>query len=326
MAKELNKNRQVDVLMTVRNGAPYLGKAIESVIGQTFKDWHLIVVDDGSTDATPAILEEYVARDSRIQVLVGKQRGIAAAANIGLSQARAPLVARLDADDLALPDRLRRQKKFMDENPAVVALGSYVQLIDKSDRRMGLRRVPTNPKEIRSTLRTRNCIYHPSSIIRLEDLINHGGYREQFQNAEDYDLWLRLSGSGELANEGDVLTLYRKHSDQITSRRNAGRLTFYSVAAALDDFTRTYLPTKREVFLDEKAPDSLAQTLLELYKIQPSLSDTKAINRHAMRLLRFVPTLSPTARHTLLQMMIPRLSAMERLRLWSYSLLRKTRY
>jgi glycosyltransferase involved in cell wall biosynthesis len=305
---------RVDVLMTVYNGQQFLARAIESIQAQTMRDWRLIVVDDLSTDSTPDILASYASQDTRLLIVRGEHKGIAAAANVGLSEVTAPLLARIDSDDIALPERLETQLHYMLRNLDTVAVGSYVRLIDVQDRRLSLRKAPTDPSEIKGTLKTRNCMCHPSSMIRTEALRRIGGYRVKFHNSLDYDLWLRLSEIGEISNQALELLLYRRHPSQVSASGNAHRQTLYSVGAAIDYFFRRYKKAGRESVIDEFNNDDLANCLQEIYGFELCALDRAAVNRHAIRLLRYSKALSQGARAGLVKEMLPNLSLTERLK------------
>jgi glycosyltransferase involved in cell wall biosynthesis len=203
---------RVSVVMPVRNGERFLSQAVESVRTQTLADLELIAVDDCSTDSTGRILEQSAAADPRIRVVAGTGTGISAALNAGWHEARGDYVARLDADDVAFPERLERQVRFLDAHPDVAVVGSAAIVIDAGGRRLATTWSPTGGRAIRSTLRRRNCMTHPSVLIRRTALEAAGGYR--FDHVEDYDLWLRLSERHELANLSDATILYRVHPDQ----------------------------------------------------------------------------------------------------------------
>lgn len=310
---------QVDVLMTVFNGERFLDQTVQSVLAQTLKDWRLIVVDDCSTDSTPEILAGYAKQDSRILILKGRHEGIASAANIGLSEVRAPFLARIDADDIAMPERLATQSRYLSSHPEVVAVGSYVRLIDAENRRLRLRRAPIDPDQITNILKTRNCMCHPSSMIRTSALRSIGGYRSKFHNSLDYDLWLRLSEVGKISNQALELLLYRRHPSQVSASGNTHRQTLYSVGAAIDFFFRRYGQPNRESSIDELENDSLAECLKEIYRFDLCLADQRALNRHSIRLLRYARGLSKAARRDLTQAMLPNLSFIERVKHSLYS-------
>lgn len=310
---------EVDVLLTVYNGERFISRTIESVLGQSLENWRLIVVNDQSTDDTARIVADHAARDKRIVVVVGPHQGIAAAANTGLAHVLAPFVARLDADDIAEPNRLATQLAFLLANPMVAAVGSDVQLIDQNDKPLRRRRMPGRALTIRETLKTRNCVIHPSSMIRTQVLDKIGGYREKFRNSEDYDLWLRIAAVGDIVNLPTCLTRYRRHATQITSQENSRRLTIYSVAAAVDYFLRYYGATE-QCEIDEAQPAKLADALASLYTYGPSSGDLRAINRHAMRLLRHVTDLAPSARQRLIEVVKEHLNLVERLKFRIYKI------
>jgi len=136
------------------------------------------------------------------------------ALNLACARARAPLLARLDADDVCLPARLERQRAFLESNPAVAVVGGAIGLIDASGRRFGTARFPERPAAIARQLRVRNCLAHPAVLMRRAVFEAVGGFREAFDLAEDYDLWLRVSERWQLANLRDEVLLYRVHRDQ----------------------------------------------------------------------------------------------------------------
>ena len=137
---------KVSVVLPVRNGARWLGEALRSVHSQTFADWELLAIDDGWTDQTPGILEDWAARDRRTRVIRQESLGLIAALNRGLDEARGPLLAELDADDRALPDRLDRQVRHLEANPAVGLLGTWAQEIGAAGKRRGQLRPPSRLK------------------------------------------------------------------------------------------------------------------------------------------------------------------------------------
>jgi glycosyltransferase involved in cell wall biosynthesis len=210
---------QMTVLMPVRNGARWLAEAIESVLGQTLSDLELLVVDDGSTDATPTILAGYADRDSRVHVLRQEPEGLVAALNRGLAVARAPLVARLDADDAAAPQRLELQHRFLERRPGVCLVGTWAQCLDEHGHLGAQLRPATDSDRLAQLLLQSNPFIHSSVIFRADVARDLGGYRPAFQAAEDYDLWLRISQVGAVANIGESLVRYRVHKSSVTNRR-----------------------------------------------------------------------------------------------------------
>jgi glycosyltransferase involved in cell wall biosynthesis len=216
---------QVSVVMPVRNGARWLGEALASVFAQSRPDWELIAIDDGSTDDTPRVLDEYATRDQRIRVIRQEPLGLVSALNRGLADVRSPLVARLDADDRALPDRLERQMRHLAAHPEIGLLGSWAQEIDEYGNRRGQMRPATQPDELGRILLEANPLVHSSVMFRTDLARRLGGFRPAFRAAEDYDLWLRLAESTRIANLPEILVEYRWHGGNVTSR-NAIRQAF----------------------------------------------------------------------------------------------------
>jgi glycosyltransferase involved in cell wall biosynthesis len=215
VAEGLAPMPNVSVVMPVLNGEAYLVEAIESVLGQTLEELELVVVDDGSHDTSRAIVKRFAGVDPRVRLVVNERNlGIAAALNQGWRAAQAPFIARLDADDVALPDRLSQQTAFLDAHPSVAVVGGAARVINSAGRQISTMRFPTASRTIRSTLLRHNCLAHPTVMLRRVALEDVGGYR--FDHSEDYDLWLRLSERFELANLADPLILYRVHAGQLS--------------------------------------------------------------------------------------------------------------
>ncbi len=212
----------VSVLMSVRNGAPWVREAVESVLAQTAGDLELIVIDDGSTDATPDLLASI--RDPRLRAERRPRAGLARALNDALEQARAPLVARLDADDLALPERLARQRAFLGAHPEIGLLGTGAREVDAAGRELRIIWPPQEDAVIRRALIRRNPFVHSSVMMRRTLVERLGGYDASFPVAQDYDLWLRLSGITRMANLPEPLVVRRLVPGRVTLARDSERL------------------------------------------------------------------------------------------------------
>jgi hypothetical protein len=207
---------RISVIVPVLNGERFLVEALESVLDQTFTDFELIVVDDGSTDSTPDILREFAARDDRVIVLRRPNPGQSVARNVGIDAARAPVLAFLDADDVALPNRLERQHDFLASNPAIAVVGGGLQFIDEAGRVFDQVECPTGDVDIRSALQQWNPMAHTTVMLRKEVFDRVGGYRPAFVGAEDYDLWLRAVEQFQFANLAGIVCQYRVHPKQTT--------------------------------------------------------------------------------------------------------------
>jgi glycosyltransferase involved in cell wall biosynthesis len=228
---------KVSVVIPVHNGEKYLAQAIESVLGQTFRDFELLIVDDGSTDGTAAIIRSYTERDPRVRCLSQENRGVAAAGNRGLQEARTEWVARLDADDVFLPEKLERQVAFLRRNPDAQIIGTLASFISHAGRPLGLvgTEGPYTPAEFYRLVRADRPIYfvNSSTLMRRETVLSIGGYREPFAPAEDVDLWIRMMEQGHLMLKvPEPLLLYRLHGESLTMTLNARQRLLHRWAIA----------------------------------------------------------------------------------------------
>ncbi|MEX2556617.1 MAG: glycosyltransferase [Actinomycetota bacterium] len=223
----------VTVLLPIYNGARTLRQAVDSILRQDGPELELLLVDDASTDGSAAIVREYARRDARVTAVVHERNvGLAGTLNEGLERARYELVARIDQDDEALSQRLRVQAEFLGAHPEVAVAGSWVFHMGARPDHDRLIRLPTEPEEIAEILPRENCLYHPSVMLRRIVVLEAGGYRGEFKNAEDYDLWLRLARTHKLANVGQPLLRYRFSVDGMTLSRKWEQLYYVHLAQA----------------------------------------------------------------------------------------------
>ncbi len=210
----------ISIVMPVYNAEAYLVDAMASIIEQSSRDWELICINDGSTDLSRTILEWFAEQDNRIRVVNQKNLGIVAALNGGAVIARAPLICRMDADDIALPERLERQAHFMRRNPQCTVVGGAIVEIDADNDPLNINRLPNAHDEIvDNLLHRRTGHFHPTTMIRAEALEAVGGYRQRYQWVEDHDLWLRLALRGKLANISEPVLCYRQHVGSVCWQR-----------------------------------------------------------------------------------------------------------
>ncbi|HUN46108.1 MAG TPA: glycosyltransferase [Stellaceae bacterium] len=214
---------RISVLMPVFNGGAYLEAAVASVLAQSFGDFELLIVDDGSTDRSREVVDAFAARDERVRLLCKANSGISDTLNLGLDEARGDWIARLDADDLMLPARLERQLAFLDTNPDVVAVGSYYDLINEiGERRVTRYPLPRTREELARYLEARELLTftHPTMTYRRDLALALGGYRRELEPCEDADLFARmLARGGTILIQPEVLTLYRVHGGSISHRK-----------------------------------------------------------------------------------------------------------
>jgi len=213
---------RVSVLMAVHDGAPWVKDAVASVLGQTLTDLELIVLDDGSADATPAVLDGFA--DRRLRVERRPRAGLTRALNTALGLARAPIVARLDADDVALPERLARQVAFLDAHPDVGVLGSAAREVDAEGREVRIVHPPLDDDALRRELIRRNPMVHSTVAMRRRAIEEVGGYDPRFAVAQDYDLWIRLAVVTRLANLAEPLVVRRLLPGRVSVARDTDRL------------------------------------------------------------------------------------------------------
>ena len=209
----------VSVIMAAYNAAAFIGAAIEGLLEQNFADWELVIRNDESTDHTVDVIERY--DDDRIRLLPQQQHvGAASARNDAIAAARASLLAIHDADDLAHPERLSEQVRFLNEHPDVAVVGSAARLIDASGRTIGRIDPPTEDADIRAKAFEQGFPFvHSSIVIRADAFRAVGGYDTRFVPSEDYDMLLRLLEGRRAANLPEPLCSLRRHGGSLSVRR-----------------------------------------------------------------------------------------------------------
>jgi glycosyltransferase involved in cell wall biosynthesis len=207
------------VLLPIHNADKYLVMAIESVLTQDYRNFELLLLNDGSTDGSAAILERFAALDARCKVHAWPNRGLIATLNAGIQLAAGKVLIRMDADDICRPHRFSRQMSYMQEHPDCVAVGSRVMLIDAEGWPIceflwnHMHHDDIDAAHIAGM--GGSSIVHPSAVIRRQAIMEIGGYRAAYPHAEDLDLFLRLAEVGKLANLAEVLLEYRQHPDSV---------------------------------------------------------------------------------------------------------------
>jgi len=206
---------RVSVVMAAHNAEATVGAAVESILAQTFGDFEFIVVDDGSSDGTWAVLHDF--HDVRLRrVRNAANRGLAAALNRGIAAARGGYVARMDADDVCHPERLARQAAFLDEHPDIGLLGTAFEILDERGARLGERVRASDDETLQAQLLRWNPFCHGSVMVRRGLLRRVGGYDERFHCAQDTDLWLRLAEVCRVATLGRVLYAWRRRAGSVS--------------------------------------------------------------------------------------------------------------
>jgi glycosyltransferase involved in cell wall biosynthesis len=209
---------KVSVLLAVYNGEKYLKAAIDSILDQTFVDFEFVIVDDGSTDSSGGIIISY--NDPRIVFLVNKtNEGLISSLNSGLSICRGKYVARMDCDDIALPERLQAQFDYMESHPDVGICGSNVEAFFNTKQKSVIIRFPETDELIKASALFHSPFSHPSVMMRKSVLSEHKlRYSDEFLHAEDYALWVELLKYTKAYNFPKVLLRYRIHEKSVTAK------------------------------------------------------------------------------------------------------------
>lgn len=222
---DIRGGARVDVIMPAYNAAATIREAVESLLRQTLRDVRIVVIDDGSTDSTSAVLQQITQRDARVHVVTQPNKGIVEARNRGLTECTAEYVACLDADDTAFPERLERQLAYLVKHPQCVGVGGAVAHIDEAGSPLSGLPQPGSPSEADATKAPAMEPYIINSTFmgRRADLAAIGGYRH-IPNSEDSDLFWRLAERGELVNLPEVFGKYRVHTSSASSSLVSGRV------------------------------------------------------------------------------------------------------
>lgn len=280
------------VILPVYNCLPYLEEAIASVLGQTFADFELLLLDDGSTDGSLEVLRSFALRDPRCVVLTRGNRGLVPTLNEGIALARGEILFRMDGDDRSHPRRFELQIAYLSEHPQCVALGTDAFLIDPDGHCLRQFGMPPTHAEIDS--KHMECIgsmiVHPTVALRKAAVVQAGCYRAEYAHAEDFDLFLRLAERGELANLTDPLLDYRQHFASIGYSRAAAQLTAKQRALA-EACTRRGLAAGSQV-----APPGAPEPQMspaEVYRKWAwwalSAGNVVTARKHAMNAFRYAP-------------------------------------
>lgn len=214
---------KVSVVMSVHNGETYLRDAIDSILNQSFKDFEFIIINDGSADKTEEILAGY--QDSRLRIVRQANHGLTRSLNKGIQLSKGKYIARMDADDVSLPERLEKQVDFLDKTPSIGVLGTACFEIDGNDKKVAYLNGLSDQKTIRKTLIKKNVFCHSSLMFRREVFGKVGCYDDEFKYSQDYELLFRIAEHFDLANLPEALLLRRNHPKNISLKRENEQIT-----------------------------------------------------------------------------------------------------
>ncbi|NMB47900.1 glycosyltransferase family 2 protein [Candidatus Kuenenbacteria bacterium] len=237
---------KISVLMSAFNAEKYISQAIESILKQTCDDFEFIILNDGSTDKTREIIQNYTKQDKRIRLINNnKNFGLTRSLNIGLEEARGKYIARIDADDLSEPERLQKQYEFMEANPEYALAGSWVKIIDSEGREMTVRKLPTDIKLIKfNFIFGKPCLWHSSIFFRKEEMDKVGNYDEEYKYSQDLNLYVRLLKTKKITNVPEFLIQHRLHSNSIGKNNSEAQHSFY--LKAIHELINNYYHISRE--------------------------------------------------------------------------------
>ena len=229
----------ISVVMSVWNGAATLAATLDSILAQSERDFELIVVDDGSTDATPRILSDYAARDARIRRIAQQNSGLTRALIRGCDEATSELIARHDCGDRSHPERLRKQRALFDANPNLVLASCFTRYLGPGEEELYV--ASADGDEVRRSLlhdgvgTIRGLTHHGTAMFRRDAYVRAGGYRAQFRVAQDLDLWVRMAPLGEIAFVAEVLYEARVELGAISARRREEQVESARIALRMRD-------------------------------------------------------------------------------------------
>lgn len=259
---------KISVITSVYNDAAHLREALDSILGQTFVDFEWLIADDGSTDESPQILAEYAAKDARLKIWHQQNIGLTKTLNNLIKQASGEYIARMDSDDISLPDRLAAQVKFLDEHPAVGAVSCFAKVIDATGKAIGEHRPGTTHEQIKKLIFFSGQLCHPAVMFRKKAFVALGGYDETFRYAQDLDLWFKFIVKYQVANLPEFLFLWRKTAQGIgvaklkAQRRFAQKAKWRALKSGL--YPRYYLLFLVWPYLRGLAPVSLKESFKKI--------------------------------------------------------------
>jgi len=262
---------KLSVILTVYNGEYFISKAIESILTQTFRDFELIVINDGSTDMTSEIIQSY--SDPRIIYIQNEKNcGIAKSLNKGLSVARGRYIAIMDADDISMPERFSKQFEFLENHPEIGVCGTWINLIDKKGNLIGKKRYPVSSNVISCFLLFYCCIANPTTMYRKKIITDIGNYNTDFIAAMDYDLWTRIIGHYDFSNIPEFLLNYRIHGGNISSNRQKHYHEDYLIRKnAIETFLGNPLSSTEDAAVNEWTKPILKMNLNDISLIDSLL-------------------------------------------------------
>lgn len=224
----MKNSPKVSVIMSVFNGEKYLKEAIESILNQSFGGFEFIIMDDGSADKTPEILNGYAKKDKRVKIITNPGNiGLTKSLNKGIKISKGEYIARMDADDIAMPERFKKQTEFLEKNPDFGVVGCNVIVIDETGDFVKNIVLPSN---LKPALEKRNCLAHGSVMFQKSVIERLGSYDEQMLYAQDYEMLLRISKTFEVGFINEFLYKLRVHRNTIFYKKFFSQMYYTALA------------------------------------------------------------------------------------------------
>lgn len=242
---------KISIIMGAYNEEALIARAIESVIKQTYLCWEFIIVDDCSTDKTRDIISRYCASDPRIKLYKNKENfGLAYSLNLAINKSSGVYIARMDADDISLPNRFEEQLKTLDLNSKIMVVGTAAYYVDSDNLKKRLVRMPQYHRDLLNLIFKKSPFIHPSVMMRKEYLKITNGYDSKLRRAQDYDLWLRGRFIGEYYNIQEPLIIYGYQNKKIfTGFINSVKIRLKNSSSAMDFFKSIYWSIYEAIYI-----------------------------------------------------------------------------
>jgi glycosyltransferase involved in cell wall biosynthesis len=280
-------NPEVTILLPVYNGEKYLKEAIDSILAQTFTNFEVIIIDDNSNDRSRAITAS--CQDPRLRTINNEQRaGLTQSLNQGLRMARGRYIARMDADDIAAPERLEKEVRFLDDHPDIAVVGSAISLINDTGEEIGSYTYPQTSGQIRWCMLFFNPVAHPTVMMR-KDVINQvGGYNEKIWYVEDYELWCRMTPIAKFWNLKDKLVYHRMHKGKVSIIHAIDQANFTDEVARryIASITSEQVDTESIRTIREGRQGDREDLPLLLYRLGKAILRDKGMTHFDARLIR----------------------------------------
>lgn len=267
----------ISIIMPVYNAERYLKESLDSILSQTYRNWELIAIEDASTDASLSVLDSYAKKDPRIVIYKNiKNVGVGVSLDKGISLASGDFIARMDADDIAYPERLEKQLKFLQTHPNVVGVGGQVKLIDQRGAYIGEKIFPTTPKGTYEMLYTAVPIQHPTLMVNKSLLPETFTWYDGWKKAQDLYLFFKLVNYGDLANLDDFVLDYRYYTGGNSLKNPKDTFSYTKSIRRLGVARFGYVPTQKDrlvALMQEVVITLLPNKLIPVvYKFVRSLS------------------------------------------------------